>query len=187
MTDRVVDGQRPAPRGANGVHDHPQLVGDPRGGRGEPARRPAAGRSARPGRPPVRPSTTPTPTARWPGCRPRPARPAGRAWTGCRPRRPPAGRWPGRRDPGGWRCRASRRCRRTRVTRVSTSSGGNPMRAAMSAATVMPDLGVVPGKALARCRGAGFRSAGGRPGPTRWARVAALAVASRRCRSTVKR
>ena len=72
------------------------------------------------------------------------------------------------------------------VTMVATSSGGRPIRAAMSAATAMPTSVWSPGNPLpmswsrvpSRSRSTRW---------TRWAMVAALAVASRRCRSTVNR
>ena len=103
---------------------------------------------ARPGRPPGRPSSCPRPRGRWPGCRPRPGRPGARGSGGRRPRRPPCSTVAGSSRSRRVAVSGSSRWRRTMVTRVATSSGGKPIRAAMSAASTMPTSVWSPGKPL---------------------------------------
>ena len=65
--------------------------------------------------------------------------------------------------------------------------GGEPDAGADAVHQLHPGLGVVAGRSPCRGRGTARRARAGRAGRTRSVRAAALAAASHRCRSTVKR
>ena len=144
-----LDGQGGHPVGAHRVHHHLELLGDQRRRRGRRARRPGAGWSARPGRPPGRPSSSPHaegPVARLSASTIAASRSSvDRSPTSSATRRAVAGSSRSRRVAVS----GSSRWSRIMVTMVATSSGGRPIRVAMSARHDHAHLGVVPGVPLA--------------------------------------